>query len=118
MERIHLFDKDIPSIGLHCRASTQGEEFDLVKEFIEYYSSRFLRDNKVNNLAIFIEPHIVSGFPDIVFVSYSPTILDNWNQSRKALTIQIILCGGYFAILFRGQSKSLSGGTKEKTAMP
>lgn len=86
MERIHLFDKDIPAIGLHCRTSTQGEEFDLVKEFIEYYSTKFLRDNKVNNLAIFIEPHIVSGFPDIVFASYSPAIMDNWNQSRKGLT--------------------------------
>lgn len=86
MERIHLFDKDISGIGLHCRTSTPGEEFDLVKEFIEYYSTKFLRDNKVNNLAIFIEPRIVSGFPDIVFASYSPTIMDNWNQSRKCLT--------------------------------
>ncbi len=86
MERIQLFDKDIPAIGLRCRTSTQGEEFDLVKEFIKFYSTKFLRDNKVNNLAIFIELHIVSGFPDIVFASYSPTIVDNWNQSRKSLT--------------------------------
>ncbi len=85
MERITIFDEDMPAIGLHTRTNTQGAEFDLVEEFIKYYCAKFLRDNKVNNLAVFIEPHIVSGFPDIVFASYIPTILDNWSSSRKKL---------------------------------
>ena len=85
MERITILDKDMPKIKLHTRTSTQGAEFDLVQEFIEYYCSKFLKDNKVNNLAVFIEPHIASGFPDIVFASYAPTILDNWSASRTKL---------------------------------
>lgn len=85
MERITVFNRDMPGIRLHTRTATHGEEFDLVEEFIRYYCAKFLRDNKVYNLAIFIEPHIVSGFPDIVFASYTPTILDNWSNSRKKL---------------------------------
>lgn len=87
MDRIILFDKDMPNIGLNVRSVTQGEEFELVKQFIDYYQTRFLKDNKVNNLAVFIEPHIASGFPDIVFASYSPAVLDNWTDARKKLTV-------------------------------
>lgn len=86
MERVTVFDKDMPKIGLHVRTATQGEEFDLVQEFIEYYCTKFLHNNKTNNLAVFIEPHVASGFPDIVFASYSPTILDNWSTARKGLS--------------------------------
>lgn len=85
MERITVFDKDMPKIRLQARTVTQGEEFELVKQFIEYYCLQFLRNNKVNNLAVFIEPHVASGFPDIVFASYSPTILNNWSDSRRLL---------------------------------
>lgn len=90
MERITIFDNDMPEIKLHSRTATQGEEYELVKQFIEYYVSQFLKYDKGNNLAIFIEPKVASGFPDIVFASYSPAILSNWSDARKELeTIEL-----------------------------
>lgn len=85
MERTIVFDHNIEKIGLYTRNVTQGEEIELVKEFIEYYIHLFLKNNKLNNLAVFVEPKIASGFPDIVFASYSPEIIDNWSEAREKL---------------------------------
>ena len=80
-----IFDHNIKDIGLYTRPSTQGDELDLVEDFIEYYIRNFLKSNKTNNLAIFVEPKVASGFPDIVFASYSPKILENWSEQRENL---------------------------------
>ena len=85
MERTVVFNHNIENIGLYTRNATQGEEIELVNEFIEYYIHLFLKNNKLNNLAIFVEPKIASGFPDIVFASYSPEIMDNWSEAREKL---------------------------------
>ena len=85
MDRILIFDHNIKDIGLYTRPSTQGDELDLVEDFIEYYIHNFLKSNKTNNLAIFVEPKVASGFPDIVFASYSPKILENWSEQRENL---------------------------------
>lgn len=87
MERIIILEKAMPRIGLFTRAITQGDEFILVKQFIEFYCNRFLRDNKKHNLAVFIEPRLPSGFPDIVFASYLPNIMDNWSEERMKLNL-------------------------------
>jgi len=58
-----MFDHNIKDIGLYTRPSTQGDELDLVEDFIEYYIHNFLKSNKTNNLAIFVEPKVASGFP-------------------------------------------------------
>ena len=55
MDRILIFDHNIKDIGLYTRPSTQGDELDLVEDFIEYYIHNFLKINKTNNLAIFVE---------------------------------------------------------------
>lgn len=83
MERVTIFDNSIPEIGLFTRNPTLGNEFDLVQDFIGYFCSKFIKDNKRNNLAVFLEPRIVSGFPDIVFASYRPSIMNNWSEARK-----------------------------------
>lgn len=80
-----MFDHNIKDIGLYTRPSTQGDELELVKNFIEYYTHNFLKNNKTSNLAIFVEPKVASGFPDIVFASYSPKILSNWSEERENL---------------------------------
>lgn len=85
MERIQFFSQDMSDIGLFTRTVTPGEEIELVKEFIGYYCNKFIKDNKINNLAVFVEPRIASGFPDIVFAAYSPNILDNWSKERELL---------------------------------
>lgn len=101
MDRIMMFDHNIENIGLFTRPTTQGDELELVEEFIDYYIHTFLKNNKVNNLAVFIEPKVASGFPDIVFASYSPKILDNWSEEREKLTVNdlkvmshLIMTGG------------------------
>ena len=85
MDRIIILENDIPQIGLFTRTVAQGEEFALVQQFIDYYSNQFLQNNKKYNLAIFIEPKVTSGFPDIVFISYLPDIMDNWSPERTNL---------------------------------
>lgn len=80
-----MLDHDVKNIGLYTRSVTEGEELELVKEFIDYYVHNFLKNNKMNNLAVFIEPQIASGFPDIVFASYSAKIIDDWSDEREKL---------------------------------
>ena len=101
MERIEIFEKNVPNIGLFTRTATQGEEIELVKEFIEFYCDRFLKNNKVNNLAVFVEPRVSSGFPDIVFATYSPDILENWSKEREKLDIYDLKVLSHF-ILSKG----------------
>lgn len=101
MDRVMMLDHNIKSIGLYTRSVTEGDELELVKEFIDYYIHIFLKNNKVNNLAVFVEPKIASGFPDIVFASYSTKILDDWSVEREKLDTNdlkvlshLILSGG------------------------
>lgn len=71
MERISVINQSLPEFGLYTRTSTKGIELDMVKSFIDYYCNQFLETNKNNNLAVFIEPRISTGFPDVVFVTYT-----------------------------------------------
>ena len=85
MERIMLLDKDMPNIGLTFRITTKGDEYELVKEFVEFYIDMFKRINRKSNLAVFIEPRVETGFPDIVFAKYNPSMIESWNDKRRCL---------------------------------
>jgi len=85
MSQVIFFNDSSPNIGLYTRSATIGTEFEMVKQFIDYYCSKFIRDNKKSQLAVFVEPRIESGFPDVVFASYLPSILDNWSAEREQL---------------------------------
>ena len=74
-------------IGLYTRNTTIGAEYTMVEQFIDYYCSKFIRDNKKHNLAVFVEPRIDSGFPDVVFAVYRPSIMDNWSNEREKLDV-------------------------------
>ena len=87
MSQVLILNKSRSDIGLHTRVSTSGPEYDLVEQFIDYYCCAFTRNNKKTQLAIFVEPRIKSGFPDIVFASYLPSITDNWSDRREALDV-------------------------------
>lgn len=87
MERICVINKSLPELGIFTRASTNGTELDMVKSFIDYYCNQFLRTNKRNNLAVFIEPRISTGFPDVVFATYTPKAFEKWSKERNALDI-------------------------------
>lgn len=71
-------------IGIKARKITQGIEFDLVKNFIEYKKNLF-KPSSTKNLMIFIEPQINNSYPDIVFVEYNPFCFEDWIPSRLKL---------------------------------
>ena len=85
MERIISFTQSVPQLGLYTRTSTVGAELEMVRAFVDYFSERFLRQNKASNLAVFIEPRIASGFPDVVFASYAPSAFEGWANVRNEL---------------------------------
>ena len=83
-DMIEIYD-EYKELGIKTRKITQGQEFNLVKEFIEYRKNEF-KPTHTNKLAIFIEPHINNSYPDIVFVEYNPHSFENWNDSRSILS--------------------------------
>jgi hypothetical protein len=87
MSKITLFKGNKPAIGLYTRTATLGDEYSFVEQFIEYYCHSFTKNNKKTRLAVFVEPRIKSGFPDVVFASYLPSIIDNWSDNRDALEV-------------------------------
>ena len=76
-----LFDKTNEQIDYHSRTSTQGEELKMVRGFI----SSYLKKNRKNNVAIFIEPQLPSGYPDIVIAEYSSMQKLTYNEYRCKL---------------------------------
>ena len=85
MSQVIIFNNNMPDIGLHTRTATEGTEYALVQKFIDYYCHTFICKNKKTKLAVFVEPRIESGFPDVVFASYLPSITDNWSDKRGTL---------------------------------
>ena len=84
--RILTFKGYMPKIGFQSRHSTPGAETILVEKFIDFYSSRFLRQYSKQNLGLFIEPKLESGFPDIVFAHYTPSLMkSSWTEARGEL---------------------------------
>ena len=73
-------------IGYQSRRITLGPEYDLVRAFLQSgldgsgYSFHF------DQLAVFIEPRIDSGFPDIVLAEFRPGFYDRWVDARSELT--------------------------------
>lgn len=72
-------------LGIKTRKITEGLEFDLVRNFIDYRKEDF-KSTSQSKLAIFIEPKISNSYPDIVFVTYNPNKYKDWNENRKNLT--------------------------------
>ncbi len=86
VDRLLIIRDCVPVIGLQSRSSTPGAEMLLVENFIDFYCSRFLRVHKTQNLALFVEPKLESGFPDIVFAHYAPSFADSsWTEARGEL---------------------------------
>ena len=85
MSQIMVFNSKKPEIGLFTRTATAGREYALIEQFIDYYCDTFKRNNRKTRLAVFIEPRIESGFPDVVFASYLPSITENWSDKRELL---------------------------------
>ena len=73
------------SIGYHARKVTLGPESDLVKAFLESGLVGKGYTFASERMAIFIEPKIDSGFPDIVLAEYKPGFFDRWQEARNEI---------------------------------
>ena len=84
MEIIEVYN-NYSSLGINSRPITEGEEFDMVKEFIDFKKDSF-KPTSTKNLAVFIETKINDAYPDIVFAEYNPCRYEHWSTSRNNLS--------------------------------
>jgi len=84
MSVIEIYD-NYTFLGINTRPITEGQEFSMVNEFINYRKEIF-HETSENKLAIFIETKINDTYPDLVFTEYNPTAYESWNSCRNKLT--------------------------------
>lgn len=82
-EIMEIYDNYI-DVGISTRKITEGKEYDLVKQFIDFRKDSFCPTDN-NNMAIFIESKVNNSYPDIVFVEYNPNNYVNWQSTRNEL---------------------------------
>jgi hypothetical protein len=82
-EIVEIYD-NYKDVGISTRKITQGREFNLVKQFIDYKKDAYIPSEN-SNMAIFIEPKVNNSYPDIVFVEYDPNNYVNWQSTRNEL---------------------------------
>lgn len=85
MRNVTIFNQSIPQISYIARTCTQGEEFDMVNFYIEHLVQKYSKA-KNRDAAIFIEPQMDTGYPDIVVVEYYASTLPKPNAVRKKIT--------------------------------
>ncbi|MDI6815813.1 MAG: MarR family winged helix-turn-helix transcriptional regulator [Actinomycetota bacterium] len=73
------------SINLFVRSTRTGPESELTAEFVDKTLPTL--KNRKRHYALFAEPQLDTGFPDIVIVAYNPRVLDQWTNERKNLTL-------------------------------
>ncbi|MEG4442224.1 hypothetical protein QUB47_07805 [Microcoleus sp. AT9_B5] len=70
------------SVGLSLRKPIKGVEYNMVKKYVKL---QILSTNPEESKAVFLEPLIDSGFPDIVIVYFASEIAKKWSPERKKL---------------------------------
>ena len=84
-DNVLIYGSTRPDIGYVARTVTRGQEFDMVSKYIDYVISKYSR-LKSKKAAIFLEPQLDTGYPDIVIVEYFSLPSNRWNKSRNDLT--------------------------------
>lgn len=90
MKNITIFNQSNPQIGYVARTCTHGEEFDMVNFYIKAIVQKYSM-LKRKRAAIFIEPQIDTGYPDIVIAEYYTSTLPEVNVARKRLSAKALL---------------------------
>lgn len=72
-------------IGLHTRTTPRGPEAELIDLFLAQFHESKVESKK--KYALFYEPLIPTGFPDIVIAEYREDAFQSWASARKSLTI-------------------------------
>ena len=97
---IKIIDSSIPQIRYSARSSSSGPEEDMVRTYLDHMAKK---RNYNDQLMIFKEPMIDSGYPDIVIVSYCLPQKIVFNKARKELK------NHHFKVLFEiDKRKSIS----------
>ena len=81
------FDKTDSDIGLCARSIVAGPESDMVNEFVEQYAASLAQTRKHYASALFFEPLLPTGYPDLVVVDYDPSAYTRWEPRRGSLQI-------------------------------
>ncbi|MEE9553926.1 MAG: hypothetical protein V3W18_06470 [candidate division Zixibacteria bacterium] len=83
MRNVIEINKKHAQIGLGKRDSKEGPEKHLVDAFKTYIPDYFKA--KKGAIAIFEEPSLETGYPDLVIVKYSPEVFRKWSPARTNL---------------------------------
>lgn len=73
-------------LGINSRSITDGDEYKMVSNFIEYRKESF-KEKPDNHLAVFLETKINNAYPDVVFAEYNPFMYEEWNDARNSLSL-------------------------------
>lgn len=84
MEILEIYN-NYSSLGINSRPITEGEEFNMVKRFIDFKKASF-KPTSTRNLAVFVETKISDAYPDVIFAEYNPCNYEHWNTSRNTLS--------------------------------
>lgn len=82
---VQIFSRSIPEIGYIARTSTNGSEATMVNTFIDHVMRKYSCLKK-KHVAVFLEPQVDTGYPDIVIVEYWGQPRDKANNSRIKLS--------------------------------
>lgn len=83
MAQVLEFKKSDPEIGLSLRAKIEGPETDLLNQFIGQYVNKLHTVKR--DCALFYEPLLPTGYPDLVIVTYTPNKYESWSKARTKL---------------------------------
>ncbi len=84
MSNIIIFEHSNPSIKYVARTVTTGDELAMVQRYLASIK-KTAKALKRKQIAVFVEPRIETGFPDLVIVEYYLPPNDIWCQSRMEL---------------------------------
>lgn len=84
-ENVIVVSNSFPKIGYFARTATQGPEYEMVKKYVDYLIIKYSR-LKNKKAAIFIEPQLDSGYPDLVIIEYHNLPDIEWVPIRDTLT--------------------------------
>lgn len=86
MDDLIYFRTPNSKISYLSRTLKDGPEKDLVEEFVSIQNQK-LSSNSRYSYTLFIEPKLDVGFPDIVIVKFSRSIMAKWSPSRMPLDL-------------------------------
>lgn len=81
-----VFNTCDAQIGYQMRRCVLGPESELVRKFLDVGLERVGCSFKSGQTAVFIEPRIDSGFPDIVLAEFDPRFFERWPIARNLLS--------------------------------